>query len=245
MSVDAALLWTTSLGCTCMCPWPHRKGRACAKKDSPPLTRGSKVSFPWYQRTARFRAGATFVMSHCSWNSLSSTTEVELSTWRMETLSGGSGEIIQGLKKTQTTKDHDSFKILKNTFQAIDIGSAKQISNTYCREWSLKVSGMFLVPWTWRYKQALDPSLYRCQQTNVYCQFWCPAEPASVFSLLDFWSRWMLACMLHSGPCFDIVSPSCLELFRWGSLVWHLWNVERGWKNGTPVQVTQEFIILT
>lgn len=109
-------------------------------------------------------------------------------------------------------------------FQAVQI----QIRNTYCRGWSLNVSGMFLFPWTLQCKQALGPSLYRCQRANVHRQFRCPAGPASIFSLLCLWSWWMLACMLHSGPCFGIVSPSCLELFRRGILAWHL-RKARAW----------------
>lgn len=234
MSADAAVLWTTST-------WPDPKVWACANKDSPPLTLCSKVSFPWYHRTTRFRAGATFVMSHCSWNSLSSNTEVELSTRRMETLSGVSGQDYMGSIHTKKIGDHDSFEMLKNMFTVFDTGSSEQKSNTYCREWSLNVSGTFLFPWTFQNKQASDPSLYRCQPTNMYCQFCRPAESASEVPLPDCWSRWMLACTLHSGPCFDIATPSCLELFQWGIVGWHLWNV----KYVTPVQVIQISIMLT
>lgn len=57
-----------------------------------PLVSDLMVSFPLYHSTVRFRAGATLIMSHCSWNSLSSTTELRLPARRMETLSGVSGE---------------------------------------------------------------------------------------------------------------------------------------------------------
>lgn len=102
------------------------------------------------------------------------------------------------------------------------------MSNTYCRECSLKVSGIFPSHRTSQYKQASGPSRFGCQAPKLPSQCCCPVEPPSTVFLLHFWMRWVLAGIWPTGCCLCIVSPSCLELLRRGILCRHLWNIERG-----------------
>lgn len=88
--------WTTSLTSSCRLPLLV------------------KFTFPMYHRTVRFPAGATLVISHVNWKSTSSfTTEPALSTRRMETLSGFSGEtILWSVKKKKSEFQETHLKLM-------------------------------------------------------------------------------------------------------------------------------------
>lgn len=187
-------------------------GQVSGKSLTSPLSCGLKIWLSWYQRTARFLTGATFVILHCSWNSLSSSTALALPTWLMEMLSGSSESLF---KEVHFLRAGNELLIsnFKNDNQVFMVGAhTKQINKTYCRQWFWVVSDILLNRvGVLLHNRALGRSCCRYGQTKSGHQFCFLAGPASIS---PYRCLWMYFCMLLAGPYFGIVPPSCLELFR-------------------------------